>query len=131
VACRKKKKIIIEIMYSEELRCHLGYDKNAQQTGGRTNYRNGTMKKIVRSCNGPIELDVPRDRNGTFEPKIIARYQSDISHIEDRIMAVCEDGISLQDIAATVRKIYGNDVPDELLSRITARICAEVREHQP
>ena len=92
--------------------------------------RNGYGKKTISSDYGECEIAVPRDRNGEFEPKIIAKRQTRTEEIEEKIMAMYAKGMSQRDIEDTVREIYGADVSQGLVSKITDRILPEVHEWQ-
>jgi transposase-like protein len=80
------KKEVIELMYDEELKHHLGFSKNEERPENSNNYRNGSYEKTVKSSSGELELSVPRDRNGEFEPLVVKKYQTDIFGIEDKII---------------------------------------------
>lgn len=81
------KKVILEDMYEAEMDTHLGYAKSAERPEESDNYRNGNYHKLVKTKDGNLELVVPRDRNGEFEPQVIRKHQSDITKIEDRRIA--------------------------------------------
>jgi transposase-like protein len=127
---REITKNTIEVMYSEELRQHLGFKKQEKLAGGRTNYRNGTSKKFVRSSQGPIELAVPRDRNGEFEPMVVKKHQTDILGIEDKIISLYATGMTTRDISDNIQEIYGSSISAETVSNITNRVIGEAREWQ-
>jgi transposase-like protein len=92
------KKEVIELMYDEELKHHLGFSKNAGRPEGSSDYRNGSYGKKVKSSSGEVELLVPRDRNGEFEPQVVKKYQTDIFGIEDKIISLYGCGMSTRDI---------------------------------
>ena len=72
------KKVLIEMLYDEELKEHLGFPKSSVRPENSDNYRNESYEKTVKTSNGELKLNVPRDRNGEFEPKIVKKYQGDI-----------------------------------------------------
>jgi transposase-like protein len=124
------KKEAIEMMYDEELKHHFGFSKNDKRPEGSDNYRNGTYGKKVKSSSGEIELSVPRDRNGEFEPQIVKKYQGDILGIEEKIISLYGCGMSTRDIADNIKELYGFDVSAEVVSNVTNRVLGEIREWQ-
>ena len=114
-------------MLAGELDSHLGYGRheNATQT---TNRRNGASSKIVRSQLGELEIDIPRDREASFEPQLVPKHQKDVSGIEDRVLAMYAKGQSQRDITATIQDIYGFNISPETVSKITDRIIPLVQE---
>ena len=117
----------MEQMLAGELDAHLGYDRheNAAQT---TNRRNGSSAKTVRSQLGELEIDIPRDREASFEPQLIPKHQKDVLPIEDRVLAMYAKGQSQRDITATIQDIYGFNISHETVSKITERIVPLVQE---
>ena len=117
----------MEQMLAGELDSHLGYGRheNATQT---TNRRNGASSKIVRSQLGELEIDIPRDREASFEPQLVPKHQKDVSGIEDRVLAMYAKGQSQRDITATIQDIYGFNISPETISKITDRIIPLVQE---
>ena len=116
----------IEQMLDAEMDEHLGYEKNSV-TG---NSRNGYGTKTIRSDYGECEIAVPRDRNGEFEPKVIDKRQTRTDEIERKIMAMYAKGMSQRDIEDTLRDIYGSDISQGMISRITDKILPQVNEWQ-
>ena len=112
----------MEDMLMAELDEHLGYEKHDQQPKQTENRRNGTTTKKVRTNNGELELSVPRDREGTFEPKLVAKRQNDVSEIETKVMSMYAKGMSDRDISAIVKDIYGFEISHETISRIIDRV---------
>ena len=117
----------MEQMLAGELDSHLVYGRheNATQT---TNRRNGASSKIVRSQLGELEIDIPRDREASFEPQLVPKHQKDVSGIEDRVLAMYAKGQSQRDITATIQDIYGFNISPETVSKITDRIIPLVQE---
>jgi putative transposase len=120
----------LELMLEAELDEHLGYEKNSVMGNNSGNSRNGFGKKTIKSEWGEAEIDVPRDRNGSFEPKIIEKRQTRTDSVEERIMAMYAKGMSTREIEEYVRDIYGAGVSPGLVSKITDKIMPEVREWQ-
>ena len=123
----------IEQMLEAEMDEHLGYEKNSVLGNNSGNSRNGYGKKTITSDYGECEISVPRDRNGEFEPKIIEKRQTRTNEIEQKIRDVSasknEFGIE-EDIEDTLREIYGSEISQGLISRITDKILPEVNEWQ-
>ena len=114
----------IEQMLEAEMDEHLGYEKNS----ALGNSRNGYGKKTITSDYGECEISVPRDRNGEFEPKIIEKRQTRTDEIEQKILAMYAKGMSQRDIEDTLKEIYGSEISQGLISRITDKILPEVNE---
>ncbi len=121
---------ILEEMLEAEMDVNIGYAKHDQQEKTTANRRNGYSKKTVRSRNGEIELSVPRDREGTFDPVVVQKNQSNVTKIEDQIIALYAKGISTRDIQDHLKQVYGMDVSPTLISNITNRILPEIKEWQ-
>jgi len=124
------KKGIIELLYDEELKEHLGFSKSENKAGGRENYRNGSYSKKVKSQDGIIELEVPRDRNGEYEPLVIPKYKSDIFGIEDKIIGLYGLGMSTRDISEHIKEIYDFEISESTVSNVTNRVLCEAKEWQ-
>jgi len=120
----------LEQMLEAELDDHLGYEKHSPLGDNTGNSRNGFGKKTIKSEWGEAGINIPRDRKGTFEPKVIEKRQTRTDDIEARIMAMYAKGMSTREIEEYVRDIYGVDVSPGLVSKITDRIMPEVREWQ-
>ena len=88
---------------------HMGYDKY-DQTAKKDNYRNGSSKKTVKTSQGHIDINIPRDRNASFDPVIIEKYNRDISDIDNKIINLYARGVSTRDISESINDIYGVDV---------------------
>ena len=120
----------IEQMLEAEMDEHLGYEKHSAAGNNSGNSRNGYGKKTISSDYGECEIAVPRDRNGEFEPKIIEKRQTHTDEIEQKIMAMYAKGMSQRDIEDTLKEIYGAEISQGLVSRITDKILPEVNEWQ-
>ena len=112
----------LEDMLKAELDEHLGYEKHDQQAKQTANRRNGTSEKKVLSHSGEMELDIPRDREGSFKPQVIRKGQNDVSEIQDKVMSMYAKGLSDRDISAIIKDIYGFDISHDTVSRIVERI---------
>jgi len=120
----------IEQMLESEMEEHLGYDKNSVAGNNSGNSRNGYNKKTITSDYGTSEIAVPRDRNGDFEPQVLAKRQVRTDEIEQKILAMYSKGMSQRDIEDSIREIYGAEIPQTLISKITDKILPEVNEWQ-
>jgi transposase-like protein len=120
----------IQEILDEELENELGYSKYDYKNKQTDNSRNGYSSKTVQSSQGEIELKIPRDRNGEFDPQLIKKYQMDISGIEDKIIFMYSQGTSTRDIQKAMMELYGIDVDDTRVSKITDKILPLIREWQ-
>lgn len=119
---------MLESMLKGEINHHLGYDSNDKNFKETDNRRNGYGKKKVKSSQGELEIQVPRDRNGSFDPVIVPKRQRDISSIEDKVIAMYARGMSQRDISATIEDIYGFNVSHEMISDITDAVLDDLNE---
>ena len=108
----------------------LGYGKYDSIEKNNDNGRNGYSKKTVKTELGPVQLNIPRDRNGDFEPKIVPKHQRSVNGIEDKILGLYATGMTTRDISEQIRALYGVDVSAETVSNITNRILPLVSEWQ-
>ena len=120
----------IEQMLEAEMEEHLGYEKHSIEGNNSGNSRNGYNKKTIISDYGESEIVIPRDRNGEFEPKVLEKRQTRTDEIEQKILAMYAKGMSQRDIEDNLREIYGAEIPQTLISKITDKILPEVNEWQ-
>lgn len=120
----------LQEMLEAELDEHLGYTKYDYKNKATSNSRNGTSSKKVLSDLGEIELAIPRDREGEFEPKAVKKHQTDVSGIEDKILGMYAKGMTTRDISAHLQEIYGIEASHTLISRITDKIIPLAQEWQ-
>ena len=113
-----------------ELDDHLGYKKHDVRGNGSGNSRNGKSRKRIHSEHGELEIEAPRDRNGTFEPQALAKRQSRTRGIDDKILFLYSKGQSTRDIATTIEELYDVDISSTLISRVTERVMESVVEWQ-
>ena len=123
-------KDVLQEALEAEMDLQLGYDKYNISEKQVQNSRNGYSKKTVKTELGEIDLDIPRDRNGEFQPQIIPKYQRNITGIEDKIMALYAAGMTTRDISDQIKNLYDVDVSAEMVSNITNRILPIVTEWQ-
>jgi transposase-like protein len=121
---------VLQEALEAELDTELGYPKNGSIPQGKSNRRNGHTTKTVRSDRGEIELSIPRDRDGDFEPTIIKKHQKEISGIEEQILALYGKGVSVREIQDHLNRLYGVDVSPTLISNVTNRIMPVIKEWQ-
>ena len=119
---------IIKSMLETEMNEHLGNEKYKHQDNKEENYRNGYSRKKVKSNLGEIDLDIPRDRNGEFEPVIVPKHSRDISRLETQIIELYGMGNTTRQISDFVESLYGFEVSAEMVSNITDKIIPEMEE---
>ena len=118
----------IQEMLETEMDAHLGYDR--YERSPEPNYRNGSKSKRVRSKYGEFEVDVPQDRQSTFEPQIVQKRQKDISSIDDKIISMYAKGMTTRQISETIEDIYGFEVSEGMVSDITDKLLPKIEEWQ-
>ena len=118
----------IQDMLETEKDDHLGYDR--YERSGEPNYRNGMKSKTVRSKYGEFQVDVPQDRQSSFEPQILPKRQKDISSIDDKIISMYAKGMTTRQISETIEDIYGFEVSEGMVSDITDKLLPRIEEWQ-
>ena len=121
---------MFEAMLQGEMKSHLGYDSNDKKQKEGENRRNGYNSKTIKTTYGEIPIDVPRDRNASFEPKLIPKRTKDISGIEDKVLSMYAKGMSQRDISDTIEDIYGFEISHETISSITDSVIEEMQAWQ-
>ena len=116
----------IQEMLESEMDEHLGY--GAYERSDNIDYRNGKKTKKIRGNFGETEIEVPQDRDGTFEPKIVKKRQKDISGIEQKIISLYAKGMTTRQISETIEDIYGFEVSDGMVSDITDRLLPQIED---
>jgi len=120
----------VESLLNAEMSEHLGYPKNGQRPEDFDNIRNGNSSKTLKSGNGEIEINIPRDRNSSFEPVIIPKYQRFTDKIDDVIIGMYSRGMSTRDIEEQIKEIYGIELSETSVSNITAKILENIKQWQ-
>jgi putative transposase len=120
------KKALIERALGAELGHHLGYPSGDAKPKGRSNQRNGASAKTVMTEDGPLRLDVPRDREGSFEPLLIPKHERRFTGFDDKIIAMYARGMTVREMQGFLADQYGVDVSPDLISRVTDAVMAEV-----
>lgn len=120
----------LENMLDEELSEHLGYEKHSPEGHNSGNSRNGNSSKSIKTDEGQIDLTIPRDRNSTFDPIIVKKYEKTLGPIEEKIISMYAKGMTTRDIHSHVEEIYGLDVAPTTISKITDSIVVQAKEWQ-
>lgn len=120
----------VEALLKAEIKEHLGYSKHEPAGRNTGNSRNGYSKKILKTNLGDIPLEVPRDRNSTFEPVVVPKHQRMSSKIEHAIITMYSRGMTTRDIEETIKDIYGVEVSESSISNITSAIIEDIKEWQ-
>jgi len=123
-------KRLVERTLEAELTNHLGYEPHEQKGHGTGNNRNGKGNKTVQSETGAIDIDVPRDRNATFEPQLIKKRQRRLEGFDDKVLALYSRGLSTRDIQGQIEELYGVEVSPTLISNVTNAVMDDVRAWQ-
>ena len=127
---RLLKKMAVEAALGAEMEAHLGYEKHDARGRGTGNSRNGYSRKTLKGDHGTVEIDTPRDRNGSFEPQLVRKGQTRLTQFDDQILALYAKGMSTRDIVATFQEMYGAEVSPALISRVTDAVLDQVMEWQ-
>lgn len=127
---KQLKKALIERALGAELTEHLGYEKGDPAGRGSGNSRNGSSAKTVLTEDGEMEIAIPRDRVGSFEPQLIAKGQTRFDGFDDKILSLYARGMTVREIQGHLAELYGAQVSPDLISRVTDGVLEEVREWQ-
>src|SRR5258708_2965386 len=127
---RRFKKAIIERALGGEMTHHLGYGRGGGKPEDSTNHRNGTSGKTVLTDDGPLALAVPRDRDGTFAPRLIGKHERRFTGFDDKVIALYARGLTVREIQAFLGEMYGVEVSPDLISTVTDAVVAEVTAWQ-
>ena len=130
IAMKEMFKDVLQETLEAEMDTQLGYDRYDISEKQTQNSRNGYSKKTIKSELGTVALNIPRDRNGEFEPKIVPKYQRNVTGIEDKMMALYAAGMTTRDIAEQIKNLYDVDISADMVSNITNRIVPVVTEWQ-
>jgi transposase-like protein len=127
---RSLKKAVIERAMSAEMSDHLGYRPGDDKPEGQTNQRNGTSGKTVITDDGPVRIEVPRDREGSFEPQIIGKHERRFTGFDQKIIAMYARGMTVREIQSYLAEMYGTEVSPDFISKVTDEVAAEVTAWQ-
>jgi putative transposase len=122
----KMTKAVIERALVAEMTYELGYERGDPAGVGSGNSRNGTSQKTISTPNGPVTIEVPRDRNGSFEPKIVPKHARRLGQIDEMILSLYARGMTTRDIEAHLREVYGVNASRELISNVTDVVTDEI-----
>ena len=121
---------LVERALQAELEDHLGYERYGAIPADKKNVRNGTTPKTVQTETGPLELQIPRDRDGDFEPKLVKKHHRRIEGFDDKVISLYARGMSTRDIQGHLQELYGTEVSPDLISRITDAVTDEITTWQ-
>ncbi len=127
---RRFKKAVIERALGGELTHHLGYPAGGVKPDDTTNHRNGTSEKTVLTDDGPLTLDVPRDRESSFEPRLVAKHERRFTGFDDKIIALYARGLTVREIQAFLAEMYATEVSPDFISTVTDAVTAEIAAWQ-
>jgi putative transposase len=119
-------KAVIERALVAEMTHELGYERGDPAGAGSGNSRNGTSQKTISTPNGPVTIEVPRDRKGSFEPKIVPKHARRLGQIDEMILSLYARGMTTRDIEAHLREVYGVNASRELISNVTDVVTDEI-----
>jgi putative transposase len=124
-------KTVLETALNEEMTEHLGYEKHGAPTGESGNIRNGIRPKtVLTESTGHVEIDVPRDRAGTFDPQIVRKRQRRLTGVDEIVLSLYAKGLTTGEISAHFAEIYGASVSKQTISRITDKVIEEMTDWQ-
>ncbi|SES04397.1 Transposase, Mutator family [Gracilibacillus ureilyticus] len=121
---------VLEEVLHCEMDEQLGYEKHQRREDTPNNYRNGSTKRKLKTQFGEVEVNVPRDRNGSYEPQILDKYQRNVDGLEEKILSLYAHGMSTRDIKEQVKDLYDIEISSELVSKISEKIMPQVNEWQ-
>lgn len=121
---------LLETALGVELDDHLGYEAHGRRPSGSANARNGTTPKRVQTDVGPVDIEVPRDRDGSFDPIVVPKHARRLSGFDEQVLSLYAKGFTTGDIVEHVEEIYGSQVSKDLVSRVTDAIIGEMTEWQ-
>jgi putative transposase len=117
---------VIDAALAGELTDHLGYPPGAAPPGGTGNHRNGSIAKTVHSDLGPVAVNTPRDRQGTFEPKLVGKRQTRLAGLDEKILSLYAGGMSVRDISEHLSTLYGTEIGRDTISRVTDAVLQDI-----
>lgn len=124
------KKAVMERALNAELDVHLGYEKGQEKPAGESNHRNGSSGKTVLGESGAVRLEIPRDRNGSFDPQLIRKGQRRIDGMDQKILSMYARGMTVREIQGHLKELYATDISADLISSVTDAVIEEIRDWQ-
>jgi putative transposase len=115
-------------MLQAEMDNHLGYEKHSPEASLHTNSRNGKTKKTIKTTRGEHQIEVPRDREGSFEPQLIPKRKRIMEEIEDKVLSLYSHGMSTRDIESAIREMYGVEMSESHISHVTDRVIEHIEQ---
>ncbi len=127
------KQALMQRMLEAEMSSHLGFEKGEKSADGRENYRNGAYERTVNTESGPVTVKMPRDRNGSFTPKLLPKHRRRLEGFDEKVLGLYARGVSQRDIQSALSDFYGAEVSQELISEVTDGILDEAKawQHRP
>lgn len=126
---REMMSVLLEGALDEELNEELGYSKYDYKNKNKDNSRNGHSQKTMHTSYGDMDISIPRDRNGEYEPQLVKKYQNTVTQdMEEKIISMQAKGMTTGDIEAHMKELYDMDISDSTISRITDKILPIVKE---
>ena len=129
-ASRAFKRALIERAMGAEMTHHLGYGAGEEKPESSSNYRNGTSSKTLLTDDGPLRIEVPRDREGAFEPKLVGKHERRFTGFDDKIIAMYARGMTVREIQGFLAEMYGTEVTPDFISGVTDAVLAEITAWQ-
>lgn len=126
---KQLQKALVQRVLEAEMSHHLGYEKH-EQSKSSGNYRNGTTPKKLLTDRGEVEVEIPRDRNGNFEPKLVGKYQRRLAGFDEKILSLYARGMTVREIQGHIEEIYQTEVSPDLISTVTDEVMGEVEAWQ-
>lgn len=123
-------KMTVEAALGAEMEQHLGYEKHAVEGRNSGNSRNGSSPKTLKGTHGEVQIDTPRDRNGTFKPTLLGKYQTRLTDFDDQILCLYAKGMTTRQIVDAFKEMYGAEVSAALISKVTEAVLDHVEEWQ-
>jgi transposase-like protein len=124
------KKMTVEAALGAEMEDHLGYTKHATEGHNTGNSRNGYSSKTLKGNHGEVEIDIPRDRNGSFDPQLIRKGQTRLTEFDSQILSLYAKGMTTRDIVGAFKEMYGAEVSATLVSKVTESVLEQVKQWQ-
>src|ERR1044071_2999852 len=124
------KKALMERVLAGEMSHHLGYSPGEAKPEEQTNHRNGTSGKTVLTDSGAVRIEVPRDREGTFEPLLIGKHERRFQGFDDKILAMYARGMTVREIQGYLLEMYATEVSPDFISSVTDAVMSEVTQWQ-
>lgn len=124
------KKAVVERVLNAEMSTHLGYEKGQNKPDDQPNHRNDSSAKSVLSESGPVQIEIPRDRAGSFEPQLIRKGQRRIDGMDEKILSMYARGMTVREIQGHLKDLYATDISADLISSVTDAVLEEVKEWQ-